>query len=77
MEADVWIVQEHKELSISIHTHKWHLYCKGSSIRRFSGHWNLAGLLGISFLRTSVCRPTIFNLRSSIPALSTLRIPSE
>jgi hypothetical protein len=28
MEADVWIVQEHKELSISIHTHKWHLYCK-------------------------------------------------
>lgn len=38
-------------------------------------HWNFAALLGINFRKTSTCRATIFNFKSSMPLLSSLLWP--
>ena len=46
-----------------------------SSWPREINHWNLAKLVGISFLKISACLPTIFNFKSSIPLASIRRRP--
>lgn len=38
-------------------------------------YWNLAKLVGISFLKVSACLPTSFSLKSSMPLTSVLRSP--